>query len=71
MGEEHMGRGEERVAGDMVTWRGDSAGDLCVRGGTVQQASRRVDADRPRLLLLAVLATVILGEVEGCRTEAE
>ena len=35
MGEEHMGRGEERVAGDMVTGREDLAGDLYVRGGIV------------------------------------
>ena len=71
MDEVHTDRGEERVVGDMVTGRGDLAGDLYVCGGIVQQALRRVEADRPRLLLLAVLATVILGEVEGCRTEAE
>ena len=65
MGEEHTGRGEECVAGDMVTGRGDLAYDLCARGGIEQRVSWRVDADRPRLLLLAVLATVILGEVEG------
>ena len=36
MGEEHTDRGEGRVAGDMVTVRGDLACDLRSRGGTVQ-----------------------------------
>ena len=35
MDEVHTDRGEERVVGDMVTGRGDSAGDLYVRGGIV------------------------------------